>query len=74
MMTIITCLTLVTLIQKSHKFEELLEILFLDKGIIDETKLEKLHNSQVLVTLVFYCFTSNKKLTKAIRNSFISKD
>ena len=40
-MTIITCLTLVTLIQKSHKFEELLEILFLDKCIIDETKLEK---------------------------------
>ena len=68
------CPTLLALIQKAHKLEELLGIVALGKGIIDVTKFEKLHNSQILATLVRDTPISNKKVTKTMRNSFLSKD
>ena len=59
---------------KAHKLEELLGIVSLGKGVIDVTKFEKLHNSQVLATLVIDTPTSNKRVTKTMRNSFLPKD
>ena len=63
------CPTLLTLIQKSQKLEELLGIVSLGKGVI-----ETLHNSQVLATLVRDCSFTNKRVTKAMRTSFLPKD
>lgn len=37
-----SCPTLLTLIQKSHKLEELLEIVYLGKDVIDVTKFKKI--------------------------------
>lgn len=42
--------------------------------MIDLTKFEKLHNSLVLATLVLDTPSSNKKVTKTMRNSFLAKD
>ena len=68
------CPTLLTIIQKAHKLEELLGIVCLGKDVIDVTKFEKLHNFQVLVTLVIDTPTSNKSVTKTMRNLFLSND
>ena len=46
----------------------------LGKGVIDVTKFEKLYNSQVLASLVLDAPTSNKRVTKTMRNLFVSKD
>ena len=59
---------------KAHKLEELLGIVSLGKGVIDVTKFEKLHNSQILATLVIDTPTSNKRVTKTMKNLFLSKD
>ena len=68
------CPTLLALIQKTHKLEELLGIVTLGKDVINITKFEKLNNSQILAILVFDTPILNKKITKTIRNSFLSKD
>jgi hypothetical protein len=67
-----TCPPLLTLIQKSQKLEELLGIVSLGKGVIDVGKFEKLHNSQVLATLILQYPTSTKRITKVMRSSFSS--
>ena len=61
-----------SLIKNFQKLEELLEIMFLDKGVIDVNKFEKLHNCQVLATLILKCPASTKKITKVMGNSFSS--
>ena len=68
------CPTLLTIIQKAHKLEEFLRIVSLGEGMTDVIKFEKLHNSQVLATLVIDTHTSNKRVTKTMRISFLSKD
>jgi len=60
--------------KNSQKFEKLLGIVSLGKGIIDVSKFEKLHNSQVLATLILKCPTFNKRVTKVMRKSFLPKD
>jgi hypothetical protein len=67
-----SCPPLLTLIQKSQKLEELLGIIFLDKGVIDVGKFEKLHNFQILATLILECHTSTKRITKVMRSLFSS--
>ena len=42
--------------------------------MIDVIKFEKLYNSQVLATLVIDTPTSNKRVTKTMRNSFLAND
>ena len=44
----------------------------MDKGVIDVGKFEKLHNFQVLATLIIECPTSTKIITNVMRNSFSS--
>ena len=66
--------TLLMIIEKAHKLEKLLGIVSLGKGVIDVTKFEKLQKSQVLATLVIDTPTSHKRVTKTMRNSFLSKD
>ena len=68
------CPTLLSLIQKSHKLEELLGIVALGKGVIDVSKFKKLHKSQILATLVLDTPTSNKRVPKTMKNYFLSKD
>ena len=69
-----SCPPLLTLIKKSQKLEELLGIVSLGKGIIDVSKFEKLHTSQILATLILECPTSTKKITKVMWSSFSSID
>ena len=57
--------------KNSQKFEELLGIMSLDKGVIKVSKFKKLYNSHILATLILECPTSIKRISKVIKSSFL---
>jgi hypothetical protein len=69
-----SCPILLSLMNKENKLEELIGVKKMGEGVLDLSKLEKLHNSKVLANLIMNTPTSNTRVPKSMRTVFLEKD